>query len=154
MNNTLNKMAVPSFAKSSIMPQLASARLQKRTRQLKRSTIASPWLQRESSSPSKRYGKSRPRRTNSYVAPGPRDTMQVDLADFRGFGPSTEFRYALIGTDVFTKLAFARPLKGKTPEEVAVAMEEALKTYGIMKMPTSTWAASLQTPSRRHCEAI
>ena len=61
--------------------------------------------------------KSKLRTDNSYVAPGPRDTVQFDLADFRGFGPSTEFRYALIGTDVFTKLAFARPSKGKLPRK-------------------------------------
>ena len=48
--------------------------------------------------------KAKPRTTNSYVAVGPRDTIQVDLADFRGFGPATKFRYALIGVDVFTKL--------------------------------------------------
>ena len=53
--------------------------------------------------------KSKPHTGNSYVAPGPRDTVQFDLADFRGFGPSTEYRYVLIGSDVFTKLAFARP---------------------------------------------
>ena len=57
--------------------------------------------------------KAKPRTTNSYVAVGPRDTVQVDLADFRGFGRATEFRYTLIGVDVFTKLAFAKPLKGK-----------------------------------------
>ena len=52
--------------------------------------------------------KAKPRTTNSYVAVGPRDTIQVDLADFRGFGPTTEYRYALVGVDVFTKLAFAK----------------------------------------------
>ena len=37
------------------------------------------------------------RRTdNSYVARGPRETVQVDLADFQGFGPTTEFRYAFV----------------------------------------------------------
>jgi len=74
------------------------------------------------------------RRTdNSYVARGPRETVQVDLADFQGFGPPSEFRYAFIGVDVFTKLAFAKPVKGKTPDETAAAMEEALKTYGLVK---------------------
>ena len=61
--------------------------------------------------------KTKYRTDNSYVAQGPRDTVQFDLADFRGFGPSTEFRYALVGTDVFTKLAFARPSKGKLPRK-------------------------------------
>ena len=57
--------------------------------------------------------KAKYRTDNSYVAPGPRDTVQFDLADFRGFGPSTQYRYALIGTDVFTKPTFARTLKGE-----------------------------------------
>ena len=77
--------------------------------------------------------KAKPRTTNSYVAPGPRDTIQFDLADFSGFGPKSEYRYALFGTDVFTKLAFAQPLKGKTPEEASAALENALETYGLMK---------------------
>ena len=77
--------------------------------------------------------KAKPRTDNSYVAPGPRDTVQFDLADFSGFGPKSEYRYALIGTDVFTKLAFAQPLNGKTPDEAAAALENALKSYGLMK---------------------
>ena len=77
--------------------------------------------------------KSKPRTDNSYVAPGPREAVQFDLADFSGFGPSSEYRYALIGTDVFTKLAFAQPLKGKTPEEASQALEKALQSFGLMK---------------------
>ena len=73
------------------------------------------------------------RSDNSYVAPGPRETVQVDLADFQGFGPPTEYRYALVAVDVFTKLAFAEPLKGKTPAETAAAMEAGLKIYGLVK---------------------
>ena len=57
--------------------------------------------------------KSKYRTDNSYVAQGPRDTVQFDLADFSGFGPKTEYRYALIATDVFSKLAFAQPSKAK-----------------------------------------
>ena len=59
--------------------------------------------------------------------------MQFDLADFNGFGPQSEYRYAFIATDVFSKLAFAQPLKGKTPDEAAGALNKALGTYGIMK---------------------
>ena len=61
--------------------------------------------------------KAKPRTTNSYVAVGPRDTIQVDLADFTGFESTTKYRYALVGVDVFTKLAFAKPLKGKHPRK-------------------------------------
>ena len=57
--------------------------------------------------------KSKPRTDNSYVAQGPRDTVQFDLADFSGFGPKSEYRYALIGSDVFSKLAFAQPSRAK-----------------------------------------
>ena len=66
------------------------------------------------------------RSDNSYVAPGPRETVQVDLADFQGFGPPTEYRYAFVAVDVFTKLGFATPLKNKTPAECATALEAAL----------------------------
>ena len=57
----------------------------------------------------------------------------MDLADFSGYPGSTDFRYALVCTDVFTKFGVAFPLKSKTPAEVATAVANALDTYGLVK---------------------
>ena len=70
----------------------------------------------------------RRRKDNSYVAFGPREQFQVDLADFGLTGP---FRYALVAIVIFTKKLVVVPIKGKTSAETAVAFEEVLKILGV-----------------------
>jgi hypothetical protein len=70
----------------------------------------------------------RRRKDNSYVAFGPREQFQVDLADFGLTGP---FRYALVAIDIFTKKLVVIPIKGKTSAESAVAFEEVLKILDV-----------------------
>jgi hypothetical protein len=68
------------------------------------------------------------RKDNSYVAFGPREQFQVDLADFGLTGP---YRYALLAIDIFTKKLVVVPIKGKTSAETAVAFEEVLKILDV-----------------------
>jgi hypothetical protein len=74
------------------------------------------------------------RKDNSYVAFGPREQFQVDLADFGLTGP---YRYALLAIDIFTKKLVVIPVKGKTSAETAVAFEEVLK---ILDVPNSVYS--------------
>ncbi len=68
------------------------------------------------------------RKDNSYVAFGPREQFQVDLADFGLTGP---YRYALLAIDIFTKKLVVVPIKGKTSAETSVAFEEVLKILDV-----------------------
>jgi hypothetical protein len=68
------------------------------------------------------------RKDNSYVAFGPREQFQVDLADFGLTGP---YRYALLAIDIFTKKLVVVPVKGKTSVETAAAFEDVLKILDV-----------------------
>ncbi len=68
------------------------------------------------------------RKDNSYVAFGPREQFQADLADFGLTGP---YRYALLAIDIVTKKLVVIPIKGKTSTENAVAFEETLKILDV-----------------------
>ena len=64
------------------------------------------------------------RKDNSYVAFGPREQFQVDLADF---GLTGAYRYAFVAIDIFTKKLVVVPIKTKTSSETAAAFEVVLK---------------------------
>jgi len=102
------------FAERTLTLTRASAPSQRPTRRPKRSMRGSPWPQRASSSPSRRDAR-RPTDapTTRTWRPARWEAVQVDLADFQGFGPPTEFRYAFVGVDVFTKLAFCQTRQGE-----------------------------------------
>lgn len=52
------------------------------------------------------------------------DTIQADLIDMQQFkGSNRGYRYILIAIDVFSKMAYAEPLKKKTGEKTAEAMK-------------------------------
>jgi hypothetical protein len=70
----------------------------------------------------------RRRKDNSYVAFGPREQFQVNLADF---GVTGNYRYALVAVDIFTKKLVVVPIKGKTSAETAVAFEDVLKILDV-----------------------
>lgn len=70
------------------------------------------------------------RRTGNFVAPYPQYQLQVDLADFSDFTPTSRFRYALVATDIFTKEIAAVPLKSKETTDTATALEEVLQQLG------------------------
>ena len=64
------------------------------------------------------------RKDNSYVAFGPREQFQVDLADF---GLTGAYRYAFVAIDIFTKKLVVVPIKTKTSSETAAAFDVVLK---------------------------
>ena len=64
------------------------------------------------------------RKDNSYVAFGPREQFQVDLADF---GLTGAYRYAFVAIDIFTKKLVVVPIKTKSSLETAAALDVVLK---------------------------
>jgi hypothetical protein len=68
------------------------------------------------------------RKDNSWVSFGPREGFQIDLADF---ARDSEYRYALLAIDVFTKKLAVEPVKDKTSEVVGRAFEQILSELDI-----------------------
>ena len=51
---------------------------------------------------------------NGYVADGPLEEMQIDLADFtRSASENDGYRYCLVAVDVFAKMLWGVPIKNK-----------------------------------------
>lgn len=77
----------------------------------------------------------RPARRNflrrSVMQIGINDTLQIDLVEMIPYHEENNgFKYLLTAIDIFSKMAFARPLKTKTAKEVTKAMESILKEIG------------------------
>lgn len=63
-----------------------------------------------------------------YVMRGIAETLQADLIEMQPFSDENEgHRYILIVIDVFSKVAYAEPLKDKTGKEVTQAMDRILR---------------------------
>lgn len=59
------------------------------------------------------------------VALKPFEMMQIDLLDYQKYSRQNGGnKYILIGVDVFTRYAFAKPIKDKTPESVLKAFQQ------------------------------
>lgn len=66
-----------------------------------------------------------------YSMHGIADTIQMDLIEMQNFKrKNLGYRYILIAIDVFSKKAYAEPLKDKTAKNVAEAMENIFKHVG------------------------
>lgn len=66
-----------------------------------------------------------------YSMRGIADTFQADLIDMQQFkGSNRGYRYILIVIDVFSKKAYARPLKDKTAKSTTEAMEIIFNQIG------------------------
>lgn len=66
-----------------------------------------------------------------YSMRGIADTLQADLIDMQQFKHTNRgFRYILIAIDVFSKMAYAEPLKNKTGKKTAEAMENIFNLVG------------------------
>ena len=64
-----------------------------------------------------------------YIMYGIADTLQADLLEMQNFKRENRgYRYILIVIDVFSKMAYAEPLKDKTGLEVTRAMERIIKS--------------------------
>jgi hypothetical protein len=74
----------------------------------------------------------RPRAKNGFVAIGPREEFQMDLMDMSRYGPAPR-RYALVAVDVFSKAIAAVPIRNKTSEECAGALEVV---FSRLDLPT------------------
>jgi len=74
-----------------------------------------------------RQGKKR-RKDNSWVPFGPREEFQVDLADF---GADSDYRFALLAIDVFTKKLVVVPIKAKSSEATAEAFDYVLSELDV-----------------------
>lgn len=66
-----------------------------------------------------------------YSMRGIADTLQADLIDMQQFAQVNHgYRYILIAIDVFSKRAYAIPLKNKTAKSTVDAMEKILRQVG------------------------
>ena len=69
-----------------------------------------------------------------YTIKGVEDLMQIDLSEFIPFSAENEgHKYVLFAINAFTKMAYGEPLKNKSANEVAAAMEKILKRCGPIK---------------------
>lgn len=63
-----------------------------------------------------------------YVMYGIADTLQADLIEMQPYEEENQgYRYILIVIDVFSKVAFAEPLKNKTGATVTKAMNSIIR---------------------------
>ena len=67
-----------------------------------------------------------PTKSNSFIPREPLHEIQIDLADFRGFGQS-DYRYGLVAVDVFSKELTVVLIKGKSAEEASQGLDTVLK---------------------------
>lgn len=66
-----------------------------------------------------------------YSMRGIADTLQADLIDMQQFARNNQgYRYILIAIDIFSKKAYAKPLKDKTAKSTVEAMEKIFKQVG------------------------
>lgn len=66
-----------------------------------------------------------------YSMRGIANTLQADLIDIQQFKKSNRgYRYILIAIDVFSKMAYAQPLKDKTAKSTTEAMEIIFNQVG------------------------
>lgn len=66
-----------------------------------------------------------------YSMRGIADTIQMDLIEMQKFKRKNQgYKYILIAIDVFSKKAYAEPLKDKTAKNAAEAMENIFKHVG------------------------
>ena len=70
----------------------------------------------------------RRRKDNSWIPFGPREQFQIDLADF---GRESEYRYALLAIDPFTKKLAVVPIRDKTSISTASAVESVLSELDV-----------------------
>jgi hypothetical protein len=68
---------------------------------------------------------------NSFIAKGPLDEIELDIADMRYSDGSQD--YMLVGIDIFTKLGHAVPIPSKSANETAIALKQILDKIGIPK---------------------
>ena len=71
---------------------------------------------------------------NSFIVNHFLDQIQLDIADLTQNASSNEgYRYALVGVDVFSRYAWADPLKTKQPADVLNAFKEIIRVIGKPK---------------------
>jgi transposase InsO family protein len=71
---------------------------------------------------------------NSYVADAPLEELQIDISDFtKSSAVNHGYRYALVGIDIFSKMAHVVPIKNKMVNESIRAMKEIFEKIGIPK---------------------
>ena len=76
------------------------------------------FLERQKSRQFKAY-----RGFNSYIADNPLEEIQLDISDFTESSAVNDgFRYALVGIDIFTKIATAIPIKTKQSHDCVNAL--------------------------------
>ena len=81
---------------------------------------------------------------NSYVVNNFLDQIQLDIADFtQNAGLNDGFRYALVGVDVFSRYAWAVPIKTKQPFDVLNAFKEIIRVIGKPKSIFSDMEGSI-----------
>ena len=74
---------------------------------------------------------------NKIVAEKPFENMQCDLVDMKEFVKQNKgYNYILTAIDVFSKKAFAKPVKAKSAAEVSKAFENILKQHKPFKLMT------------------
>lgn len=67
-----------------------------------------------------------------YNMRGIADTLQADLIEMQNFSRVNQgYRYILIAIDVFSKMAYAEPLRNKQADTVVEAMEKIINRVGL-----------------------
>ena len=88
------------------------------------------FLERQKSRQFKAY-----RGFNSYIADSPLEEIQLDISDFTESGAVNDgFRWALVGIDIFTKIATAIPMKTKQTHDCVNALKLVFEKIGICKV--------------------
>lgn len=93
----------------------------------------------------------KPRQRSSFVAQGPRLEFQLDLADFSAFDPPSARRYGLVAVDVFSKALSVVPLRAKTAEGTAQALDLVVARLGIPEVVMTDSGTEFQGAFARRC---
>ena len=74
---------------------------------------------------------------NPMMAEKPKENMQADLVDMQQFSRFNQgYKYILTAIDIFSKKAFAIPIKNKTQQSVVEAMKRIVSQYTPFKLMT------------------
>lgn len=80
----------------------------------------------------KTYKKNR-KKLGHIIAFAENENWQIDLADMSAYSHKNNgFKYILLAVDVYTRKAYAEPLKNKSEESVNIAFKDMIKDYNPM----------------------
>ena len=86
--------------------------------------------------------KLKPNTYNSFVSPGAKFEFEIDLMDIETKGATSNTRYGLAATDMFTEIVDVVPIDNRTPEEIIIVLNKVFTSMGTPRqLYTDEWSS-------------